>query len=1202
MAAKNESTYAGQPVLAFTGMSGIFPGSPDVDDFWQRIVNAEVAPLTSLEERWKIPRSAYFDPKPGKPDRVYLDRAFCLPGDDNVGGRQTAYACEAVASLLEGLACHGTLPDLSEVGLVLGTSWSDQGYFYRDIDYFFGKEERNLDALSQRFSPDEQIKTIQAMHHIGGPGLAVDAACASSLYAVEMAAALIRSHQARATIVLGVSLGLPLFLMAAFSQLMALAANGKSLPFSEGACGMVPAEGVGAVLLEPLEEALRCGRKVLGILRAVGLSSDGAEGSVFAPSPEGQHLVYRRAYQGMDSPDVDYIEAHGTATVLGDETETSSIDRFFGPHQEKNRKIPVGSVKALIGHGLATAGMASLIKALLMLRQNVIPPHIAVSPHPRLANSCICLPSEAMRMPKRDGPHRIGISSFGFGGSNAHTVVEGYDETRTKQYFLRGPTPQRAGSLAIVDFEAAFGSALGAEAWKQMLEGKRFSFTSLSEGRFAQSWVGEVQGLFFPDEFEIDTKGLRLGPKMLSRIDPLQNLASYLIGLLVRRHETIRESDDTAVVLCSNMGGGKAHQLARRHFLRILNPHGRQAGAAETSLEELASGLGSMLSGYPALHFDMRGFHQTLSGDIGLFWTTLLTAPSLLLRHCKHLILGGGNYFRTPIDFCHPDIRKDPIRTRLVEGFAVFLLKNLEQATEDGDRILAEVKAIVTGREARNFKEACLAAGVEPSRVDLRESCQIKAGFRSEGEEGARRVESWFLGEASGIEALASALLKEGRIASVEAYSGEERLLVLFLEKRDRLCPTTATMESPLRLSFRDPSLAERGRDPETENGKAADAEPFWRVDSGKPMAAGEAGEADELLLWHKSTADVLTRYLRVQKKMIEALLAGRERGRPREAEKSVREIAAPACRPDVRQPKRRRENRLLRRIRCEEEKKRYSAELVVDETHPYFFDHPLDHVPGLLLIEGLVQLLEVATQGSLSKASDRTVFVREIDVLFTKWCEKDRPVILWLEKGSGYPEPGGAFVSKAEQGNEIVGRVRLKTDAVQKGRPAPETHRHHVSEPTSKHAFLHKHRPENVVVSELKSAGDRFFVEALSPPASHILADGDPELHSCVYLLEASRQCSLMITHAVGGVPLDLSMILLSARMTLRRPAFRHERLTIAFVPETRSAFSPNAIGSMNLLLSADDEVLGRASLHALIVDSEEYRRQRWKRAESKL
>ena len=157
-----------------------------------------------------------------------------------------------------------------------------------------------------------------------------------------------------------------------------------------------------------------------------------------------------------------------------------------------------------------------------------------------------------------------------------------------------------------------------------------------------------------------------------------------------------------------------------------------------------------------------------------------------------------------------------------------------------------------------------------------------------------------------------------------------------------------------------------------------------------------------------------------------------------------------------------------------------------------------------------------------------------------------------------------------------------------------------HGFQESSKQAFLHKQRPENVVVSELERDGDRYFVEALPPPPNHILADGDPEFHSCVYLLEASRQCGLMITHVLGGVPLDLSMILLYVRMVLNRPALRKERLTIAFVPEARSSFSPNTIGSMDLSLCAKDEVLGRISIHALIADAEEYGRQRWSRGES--
>jgi len=316
----------------------------------------------------------------------------------------------------------------------------------------------------------------------------------------------------------------------------------------------------------------------------------------------------------------------------------------------------------------------------------------------------------------------------------------------------------------------------------------------------------------------------------------------------------------------------------------------------------------------------------------------------------------------------------------------------------------------------------------------------------------------------------------------------------------------------------------------------------------------------------------------------------------PAQLKEVLEAIPGPKGQAGNKQSKRRQENLVLHSVKIHEESGHYAARLLVDESHPYFFDHPLDHVPGILIIEGLLQLFEVAIQDMTRRSTARGMFVREMYVMFTKWCEKNTPTMLRLEERNRFSEVGHPFVCKVEQNDEVIGTIHLKADHIGGESKKMRTPWPTAPEPCSNHAFLHKERPENVFVSDLKRVEDRYFVELIPPPPNHILTDGDPEFHSCLYLLEASRQCGLLITHALGGVPLELPMILLSARMMVTRPAYREDSLRVSYSPQTGSSFKLNIIQSMDLELSAAGQVLGKTTISALIVDKEEYRRQRWR------
>lgn len=265
--------------------------------------------------------------------------------------------------------------------------------------------------------------------NLGGLANVVDGACASSLLAVEQAMTRLRAGHADLAVVGGQFLQQRPAMSYVFSRLGAVSRSGNIRPFDRRADGILIGEGAGAVVLKRYADAVRDGDRAYAVIKGVGVSSDGRGRDVLAPSPAGQTRALERAYAdaGVDPATIDYLEAHGTGTVAGDEAELQSITSFFGANSEKIKTRAMGSVKSMIGHLMPAAGIASLIRAALALSNKVVPPSLhCEQPHPLLADSPFYLNTTTrpwihdLRLP----PRRAGINAFGFGGVNAHVVLE----------------------------------------------------------------------------------------------------------------------------------------------------------------------------------------------------------------------------------------------------------------------------------------------------------------------------------------------------------------------------------------------------------------------------------------------------------------------------------------------------------------------------------------------------------------------------------------------------------------------------------------------------------------------------------------------------------------------------------------------------------------------------------------------------------
>ncbi|MCX5754831.1 MAG: beta-ketoacyl synthase N-terminal-like domain-containing protein [Gemmatimonadetes bacterium] len=460
---------SGSPI-AVVGLSAILPGSDDIGAFWENIREARDCFSDVPESHWRI--EDYFDPTPRAKDKTYGKRGgfinaqpfdalgFGLPPSslpstdvaqllallvsqrciaDADNGKASRFDRNRTSVILGGAATTALVSHMS--GRMAQPMWR-QGL--RNAGFDEASVERACVAISDQFVPWQESTfpgllgnviagRIANRFDLGGTNCVLDAACASSLAAVSMAMDELRSGKSDTVITGGVDALNDILMFMCFSQTPALSLSGDCKPFSDQADGTMLGEGVAMLALRRLEDAERDGHKIYATIRGLGSSSDGRAKSVYAPRPEGQVKALERAYvdAGYSQATVDLVEAHGTGTTAGDAAEVSALKSVFGAVANgREAWCALGSVKAQIGHTKAAAGAASLVKAVLALQHQTLPPTAKVNkPNPALGleGSPFYLSGTARPWFKRgDHPRRASVSSFGFGGSNFHVTLEEY--------------------------------------------------------------------------------------------------------------------------------------------------------------------------------------------------------------------------------------------------------------------------------------------------------------------------------------------------------------------------------------------------------------------------------------------------------------------------------------------------------------------------------------------------------------------------------------------------------------------------------------------------------------------------------------------------------------------------------------------------------------------------------------------------------
>jgi acyl transferase domain-containing protein/acyl carrier protein len=422
--------------IAVVGMSCRFPpGGTGLEAFWQTLHGGVDAITEVPPDRWDA--KAFFDPDPGAPGKMTSRYGGFLSDVDQFDPTFFGIAPREAVSLdpqhrillevsWEALKNAALPPD--------GLSGSPTGVFIGicSSDYVQLLSARGIEHIDT-YSGTGNAHSVAAgrlsyLFGLQGPSLAVDTACSSSLVAVHLACQALRSKECNLALAGGVNLTLAPEMSISLSKLRMLSPDGRCKAFDASANGFVRGEGCGVVVLKRLSDAEADGDNILALIRGSAVNQDGRSTALTAPNGIAQQKVIRKALAraGLKPSQVDYIEAHGTGTALGDPIEMGALGAVFSESRPADRPLVVGSVKTNIGHLEGAAGIAGLIKTVLALDRREIPPSLHFrhpSPHIPWDELPVAIPREPRKWPSGDRERYAGVSSFGFSGTNAHVVL-----------------------------------------------------------------------------------------------------------------------------------------------------------------------------------------------------------------------------------------------------------------------------------------------------------------------------------------------------------------------------------------------------------------------------------------------------------------------------------------------------------------------------------------------------------------------------------------------------------------------------------------------------------------------------------------------------------------------------------------------------------------------------------------------------------
>jgi PfaB family protein len=730
-------------------------------------------------------------PDAPRPDRAWSDRAGYVEGFESIWNPQGFAVAAAELDGLDPLV-HWTLHCAREalretrtagrVGAIFGNLGFPTTHMAAFCEQVWAGEGQ-VDPRN-RFMSGGTAAMLERALALKAGSFCLDAACASSLYAIKLACDAL--HDGRADVMLAgaVQRADDLFLHVGFCALGALSKSGSSRPFHRDADGLLPAEGAAFLALKRLADARRDGDTIHGVIRGVGLSNDGRGKGFLAPSEEGQARAISAAYAMADvePTQISLLECHATGTPVGDATELRSSASVFA----QARDLPIGSLKSNLGHLITVAGAAGLIKVLEAMRAGVRPATLHCGdPTPTLQQTPFRLLREAEPWPG-DGPRIAAVSAFGFGGNNAHLIVSQDDASIGGERVAAVAHP-----VAIVGIGVKIADAPDRAAFARAL----FDERTARDGRM--------------DSFELDMQGLRFPPRDLE-----QTLAQQL-AMLAAAREALAETTPLPHQRSAVLIGLEPDPEIARHGARWRLTNGRDddwAARARATLVpalEAAAVLGSMPN-IPAnrlnSQFDLGGPSFTLQAGAASGTHALrIAARALACGELDAAIVGA-------VDFGCEAVQRAASGERPGDAAVALVLKRLDDAQRDGDRVYALVDEAFVGAtavatEAPQSRGQSLLQerfGYAQAAFGLVETAAAALALHHRRDfEG----EPWLSAEprraANLVEASAHPRRAEHAVARLHCFAGMDKAAVIDAVKQDRRgldgsarCVLVATDES----------------------------------------------------------------------------------------------------------------------------------------------------------------------------------------------------------------------------------------------------------------------------------------------------------------------------------------------------------------------------------------------------------------------
>lgn len=424
-----------QPI-AVTGMSCRFAESNDLESFWAFLARGGDAVREVPKQRWDLDH--YYDEDTEAAGKMYTRFGSFIEGIEQFDpaffqiSQREAQSMDPQQRLLlevswEALEHAGLTRKIkgSDTGVFVGLTTSDYAQLIR--------REGEINAVDGYFFTGNPLNTtagrLAYTFGLQGPCMALDTACSSSLSAIHQAVTALRAGDCSQALAGGVNLTLDPLTTVAVCRTRALAPDGRCKTFDAAANGFVRGEGCGVLVLQTMEQAQQEERTILALIRGTAMVQDGASSGFTTPNGAAQRNLFHKAFQGIDiRPDeIDYVEFHGTGTPLGDPIEVSSVAEVFGRDRSPEKPLLIGSVKTNLGHTESAAGMAGVIKVILSLIHETLPPHLhykTPSPHIAWQELAIKVVTSPTPWPRDSHRRRANVNAFGASGTNVTVILE----------------------------------------------------------------------------------------------------------------------------------------------------------------------------------------------------------------------------------------------------------------------------------------------------------------------------------------------------------------------------------------------------------------------------------------------------------------------------------------------------------------------------------------------------------------------------------------------------------------------------------------------------------------------------------------------------------------------------------------------------------------------------------------------------------